>query len=50
LKPMKTPGDDRLKDANAYQKPKPPLNLLCRKCKLAGHWTTDCPNFEEEIV
>jgi|TARA_R110002096_G_scaffold12487_1_gene44932 hypothetical protein len=49
LKPMKAPEEDRLKDATSYQKPKPPLNLLCRKCYLAGHWTQDCPNFDEVV-
>jgi hypothetical protein len=47
LKPMKTPEDDRLKDAIAYQKPQPMKNYLCRNCLLAGHWTADCPNLEE---
>jgi len=46
LKPMKTPGEDRLKAADAYQKPKPMKNYLCRNCLLAGHWTADCPNLE----
>jgi hypothetical protein len=46
---MKAPEEDRLKDATSYQKPKPPLNLLCRKCYLAGHWTQDCPNFDEVV-
>tara|TARA_R110001606_G_scaffold394116_1_gene564719 strand:+ start:242 stop:481 length:240 start_codon:yes stop_codon:yes gene_type:complete len=47
LKPMKTPEEDRLKDAITYQKPQPMKNYLCRNCLLAGHWTADCPNLEE---